>query len=251
MLDIDAGSAEPLRAAARREMVRAARAIWVAQSPPDHPPVPRGLVHDHAPPVLRLAGRAICFRRSPTTPTASAFCSTTSRSPSAICASPCRPADQSNADRLLVLANLDWPADTLVQVSLWTSPDVEERIARMEGLRMNTAIPCCASPARRTAAFLRRWQRRAPTPATDIRLRELHVLVTVKLALAASAAERARTARGRGAAGHRPTGTRHRGTAPAAPHRGSLRARHDDPAQLGPTTRAGAIASFPSATPSG
>ena len=46
---------------------------------------------------------------------------------------PLAAADQSHADRLLVLANLDWPADTLVQICLWTSPDVEERIARMEG----------------------------------------------------------------------------------------------------------------------
>ena len=99
---------------------------------------------------------------------------------------PLAAADQSHADRLLVLANLDWPADTLVQICLWTSPDVEERIARMEGLRVNTVDPILRESVRRTAAFLRHGSLAPLTPAADIRLREIQVLVTVKLALSAS-----------------------------------------------------------------
>jgi conjugal transfer ATP-binding protein TraC len=39
--------------------------------------------------------------------------------------------DRAQADRLSVLMNLDWPADTLMQVLLWTSPDLEEKLARI------------------------------------------------------------------------------------------------------------------------
>ena len=91
--------------------------------------------------------------------------------------------DQSHADRLLVLGNLDWPAETLVQVALWTSPDVEEQVARMEGLRIDTATALLRESTRRTAAFLRAGSAAPIAPGTDLRLRELHVLVTAKVPL--------------------------------------------------------------------
>ena len=150
---------------------------------------------------------------------------------------PLAAADQSHADRLLVLANLDWPADTLVQVCLWTSPDVEERIARMEGLRVNTVDPILRESVRRTAAFLRHGSLAPLTPAADIRLREIQVLVTVKLALAGLAAQRPRTARGRRAAGHGRADPGDRGDAPAAPERRSLCAPDDDAPELGRAAR--------------
>jgi conjugal transfer ATP-binding protein TraC len=94
-------------------------------------------------------------------------------------------ADESHADRLLVLGNLDWPAETLVQVALWTSPDVEEQVARMEGLRIDTATALLRESTRRTAAFLRAGSVAPIAPGTELRLRELQVLVTAKLPLAA------------------------------------------------------------------
>jgi conjugal transfer ATP-binding protein TraC len=92
--------------------------------------------------------------------------------------------DQSNADRLLVLANLDWPADALVQVALWTSPDVEENVARMEGLRIDTATSVLRESTRRTAEFLRAGSAAPIAPGIDLRLRELQVIVTAKIPLA-------------------------------------------------------------------
>jgi hypothetical protein len=49
---------------------------------------------------------------------------------------PLASADRAQADRLSVLMNLDWPAETLVQIALWASPDIEERLARMQALRI-------------------------------------------------------------------------------------------------------------------
>jgi conjugal transfer ATP-binding protein TraC len=98
---------------------------------------------------------------------------------------PLSAADQSNADRLLVLGNLDWPPETLLQVALWTSPDVEETVARMEGLRIETATALLRESTRRTAAYLRAGSSAPISPASDLRLRELQVLVTAKLPLAA------------------------------------------------------------------
>ena len=34
-------------------------------------------------------------------------------------------ADQAVADRVNVFLNQEWPVDTLIQVSLWTSPDIQ------------------------------------------------------------------------------------------------------------------------------
>ena len=72
--------------------------------------------------------------------------------------------DQGEADRLSVLLNQDWPRDTLLQVMLWASPDIEEPLARMRGLRIehadallreatacNARSSCAAGPTRRWA----------------------------------------------------------------------------------------------------
>lgn len=51
----------------------------------------------------------------------------------------CRPltgADPSVSARVNVLLNQDWPTDTLLQVSLWTSPDIEESLAVMQTRRL-------------------------------------------------------------------------------------------------------------------
>lgn len=98
---------------------------------------------------------------------------------------PMASADLSNADRLLVLANLDWPADTLVQVISWASPDVEERVARMEGLRIDTATSVLRESTRRAAQFVRAGSAAPIAPGSDLRVREIQVIVTAKIPLAA------------------------------------------------------------------
>jgi conjugal transfer ATP-binding protein TraC len=64
---------------------------------------------------------------------------------------PLASADRAQADRLSVLMNLDWPAETLVQIALWASPDIEERLARMQALRIGRHLRCGVSRGRRRA----------------------------------------------------------------------------------------------------
>ncbi|MBV5272080.1 MAG: type IV secretion system protein TraC [Lamprocystis purpurea] len=92
--------------------------------------------------------------------------------------------DRAQADRLSVLINLDWPPDTLMQVILWTSPDLEEKLARMQVLRLGHGDDLLRASTRRRAEFLRAGANAALGPGSDLRLRDLQVIVTVKLPLA-------------------------------------------------------------------
>jgi conjugal transfer ATP-binding protein TraC len=94
--------------------------------------------------------------------------------------------DQGEADRLSVLLNQDWPKDTLLQVLLWASPDLEEPLARMRGLRIEHANALLREATAQRAEFLRRGTEAPLGPGTELRVRDLQVLVTVKVPLAAS-----------------------------------------------------------------
>ncbi len=94
--------------------------------------------------------------------------------------------DQGQAERLSVLLNQDWPKDALLQVMLWASPDIEEPLARMRGLRIEHADPLLREASTQRAEFLRRGTGAALGPGTELRVRDLQVLVTVKLPIAAA-----------------------------------------------------------------
>ena len=94
--------------------------------------------------------------------------------------------DQGEADRLSVLLNQDWPKDTLLQVMLWASPDVEEPLARMRGLRIEHADALLREATNQRAEFLRKGTDTALGPGSELRVRDLQVLVTVKLPLNAA-----------------------------------------------------------------
>jgi conjugal transfer ATP-binding protein TraC len=68
---------------------------------------------------------------------------------------PLASADRAQADRLSVLLNLDWPPETLVQVVLWASPDLEEKLARMQALRLGHGDELLREATQRSVAFLR------------------------------------------------------------------------------------------------
>ena len=97
---------------------------------------------------------------------------------------PLASADRAQADRLSVLMNLDWPAETLVQIALWASPDIEERLARMQALRIGHGDELLRASTQRRAAFLRAGTEAPLGPASELRLRDLQVIVTVKLPIA-------------------------------------------------------------------
>jgi len=70
----------------------------------------------------------------------------------------CQPlagADQGHADRLTALVNQEWPTDTLVQLILWSSPDIEAPLALMNGLRTELRHPLLRTATAERAAFLR------------------------------------------------------------------------------------------------
>lgn len=95
-------------------------------------------------------------------------------------------ADQGAAERLSVLLNQDWPKDTLLQVMLWASPDIEEPLARMRGLRIEHADALLREATVQRAEFLRRGTETALGPGTELRVRNLQVLITVKRPIAAA-----------------------------------------------------------------
>ncbi len=94
-------------------------------------------------------------------------------------------ADSAQADRLSVLLNCDWPPQTGLQVGLWASPDLEEHLARMQALRVGASDALLREATHRRAGFLRAGTTQPLGAGSDLRLRNLLVLVTVKLPLAA------------------------------------------------------------------
>lgn len=95
-------------------------------------------------------------------------------------------ADPSQADRLSVLLNQEWPKDTLLQALLWASPDIEEPLARMRGLRGDTPSELLRDATRRRSDFLRAGTTEPLGHGCDLRVRDLHTLVLLKLPLAAA-----------------------------------------------------------------
>lgn len=99
----------------------------------------------------------------------------------------CRPltgADQSVAARVNVLLNQDWPTETLLQVSLWTSPDIEESLAVMQTRRIKQQKNTYKTMTGASIEFLRQGTTKPPEAISGARLRRSHVIVTVKLPIA-------------------------------------------------------------------
>ena len=99
----------------------------------------------------------------------------------------CQPlsgADPAVADRVNVLLNQDWPVDTLLQVSLWTSPDIDATLALMQVRRIAQQQPFHKDMLRITVEFLGQGAQSALDGTAGIRLRRMQVLVTVKLPMA-------------------------------------------------------------------
>ena len=101
----------------------------------------------------------------------------------------CRPlsgADGAQAERLSVLLNQEWPKNTFIQALLWASPDIEEPLARMRGLRLDTPSPLLAEATRMRSEFLRRATTEPLSQGLDTRVRDLQVVIAVKLPIAAA-----------------------------------------------------------------
>ncbi len=93
-------------------------------------------------------------------------------------------ADASVSARVNVLLNQDWPTETLLQVSLWTSPDIEESLAVMQTRRLKQQKSTYKAMTQASIDFLRQGTSKPPEAISGARLRNSHVLVTVKLPIA-------------------------------------------------------------------
>jgi conjugal transfer ATP-binding protein TraC len=96
----------------------------------------------------------------------------------------CRPltgADPSVSARVNVLLNQDWPTGTLLQVSLWTSPDIEESLAIMQTRRLKQQKTIYKAMTQASIDFLRQGTGKPPETVSGVRLRRSQVIVTVKL----------------------------------------------------------------------
>lgn len=96
----------------------------------------------------------------------------------------CRPltgADPSVSARVNVLLNQDWPTETLLQVSLWTSPDIEESLAIMQTRRLKQQKTIYKAMTQAGIDFLRQGTGKPSETVSGARLRRSQVIVTVKL----------------------------------------------------------------------
>jgi conjugal transfer ATP-binding protein TraC len=101
----------------------------------------------------------------------------------------CRPlsgAESAQAERLSVLLNQEWPKNTFIQALLWASPDIEEPLARMRGLRLDTPSPLLREATRMRSAFLRQATTQPLGEGLETRVRDLQVVIAVKLPIAAA-----------------------------------------------------------------
>lgn len=99
----------------------------------------------------------------------------------------CQPlsgADSAVADRVNVLLNQEWPVDTLLQVSLWTSPDIDATLALMQARRLDQQQPFYKDMVRASIDFLSQGTQAPLEHGAGTRIRRTHVLVTVKLPMA-------------------------------------------------------------------
>ena len=123
---------------------------------------------------------------------------------------------RAQADRLSVLLNLDWPEDTLLQVAAVGLPGHRGAAGADAGAAHRARRRAAARGHRRSArSSCARGTDAALGPGTELRVRDLQVLVTVKLPAARGRPHRGRAQRRRGAARRRPAGAGHRG--PAGP----------------------------------
>lgn len=146
-------------------------------------------------------------------------------------------ADPAVADRVNVLLNQEWPVDSLVQVSLWTSPDLDATLARMQARRLARTEPVYRNLVQGSIDFLRQGTRTPLESVSGTRLRHCQVVVTVKLPLAhpqPSDADLQRAAELRLASLQSLTTI---GLRPETLQRRPLRAVHDRPPELEPGCR--------------
>lgn len=93
--------------------------------------------------------------------------------------------DEAIPERINVLLNQDWPNDTLLQISLWTSPDIEPVIANIQTRREEAdgQNPLYQNAVNANVAFFRNATQTPLRNAGGNRIRRTQVIVTAKIAI--------------------------------------------------------------------
>ncbi len=87
--------------------------------------------------------------------------------------------DQRAADRMNVLLNNDWPADTSLQFILYASPNIYPALTRQKALRAGLRDPLLAETVQVRAKFFERGIAE-PLETSGVRVRDLRLYVTCK-----------------------------------------------------------------------
>lgn len=97
-----------------------------------------------------------------------------------VVASPLAGGDDSTADKLNMMLQLNWPDDTLIQVCCYTSPDLVEIASRYEDLRQGVSSPLMRKTTREHVEFIKRSALQPYDSATGARLRNTQLIITAQ-----------------------------------------------------------------------
>ncbi len=89
--------------------------------------------------------------------------------------------DDSLAQRINVLLNLEWPENTALQFSLFTSPDIEQMLGGIETLRWECKDKLLLKGIHSRIQFLRDATSSSFDEESDMRVRNIQLLVTAKM----------------------------------------------------------------------
>ena len=89
--------------------------------------------------------------------------------------------DQAVSDRVNVFLNQEWPIDTLIQVSLWTSPDIQRNLAVLKSRRSGSMADVTQGLVGNTMSFLQDGTRNPLDASTNVLIRRCQIIITVKL----------------------------------------------------------------------
>lgn len=96
----------------------------------------------------------------------------------------CQPlsgADTKVKDRLGVLLNDDWPTDTILQISMVSSPDIQPEMMRMRSLRLGQEDSLMRETVEERARFLMECTQKPVDTRTGLLVRDFWLVVTCKI----------------------------------------------------------------------
>lgn len=94
--------------------------------------------------------------------------------------------DDSLAQRINVILNLEWPLRSALQFALFCSPDIEDKLAAIEGLRWQCRDKLLMQGIESRVSFLRNATSDTFDEQTDTRVRDIQLVITGKVPIKGS-----------------------------------------------------------------